>query len=81
MSLQAEIQSLKERVTALEWDRRKTSRGRVNQRAAAAYLSRSREYLRKLHLQSKGPRRGADGTYSYDDLDAFAAAGDDSSCA
>jgi hypothetical protein len=85
MSLQAEIQSLKERVTALEWDRQRTARGRVNQRGAADYLGKSREYLRKLHLQGKGPRRGVDGSYSYDDLDAFAAAGisagDDNSCA
>jgi hypothetical protein len=72
LSLQAEIQSLKERVAALEWERRKTNRGRVNQRGAAAYLGRSREYLPRLHLQGQGPRRGADGTYSYDDLDAFA---------
>ena len=72
MSLQAEIENLKERVTRLEGDRQKTNRGRVNQRGAADYLGRSREYLRRLHLLGKGPRRGADGTYSYDDLDAFA---------
>jgi hypothetical protein len=72
MSLQAEIESLKVRVAALEGDRQKTNRGRVNQRGAADYLGRSREYLRRLHLQGKGPRRGADGSYSYDDLDAFA---------
>jgi hypothetical protein len=71
VSLQSEIANLKERVAALEWERRKTNRGRVNQRGAAQYLGRSREYLRRLHLRGKGPRRGTDGSYSYDDLDAF----------
>jgi hypothetical protein len=68
-SIQSEIAALRERVQRLE---RKTTRGRVNQRAAAQYLGRSREFLRQLHLAGKGPRRGADGSYSYDDLDAFA---------
>jgi hypothetical protein len=68
-SIQSEIAALRERVQRLE---RKTTRGRVNQRAAAQYLGRSREYLRTLHLRGAGPRRGADGLYSYDDLDAFA---------
>jgi hypothetical protein len=76
MSLQAEIQSLKERVAALEWERRKTGRGRTNQRGAADYLGRSREWLRQLHLRGEGPRRGVDGSYSFDDLDAFIEGGD-----
>ena len=39
--------------------------------AAAQYLGKSREWLRKLHLAGVGPHRAPDGTYSYDDLDAF----------
>jgi hypothetical protein len=74
MSLQSEIDSLKERVARLEGNRR-TNRGRTNQRGAADYLSRSREWLRQLHLRGEGPKRGADGSYSYDDLDAFAESG------
>jgi hypothetical protein len=38
---------------------------------AATYLGKSREWLRKLHLRGEGPYRASDGTYSYDDLDAF----------
>jgi|RhiMetdeSRZDD1v2_1073273.scaffolds.fasta_scaffold2427406_2 hypothetical protein len=68
-TVQAEIADLRERVQRLE---RKSTRGRVNQRLAAQYLGRSREFLRQLHLRGEGPRRGADGSYSYDDLDAFA---------
>jgi hypothetical protein len=74
MSLQSEIDSLKERVKRLEGNRR-TNRGRTNQRGAANYLGRSREWLRQLHLRGEGPRRGADSFYSYDDLDAFAESG------
>ena len=73
--LQAEIADLKERVTRLESDARRTNRGRTNQSGAAHYLGRSREFLRQLHLRGEGPRRGADGSYSYDDLDAFAESG------
>jgi hypothetical protein len=72
MSVQAQIDNLQERVARLEGTDRKTTRGRVNQRGAADYLGRSREYLRQLHLRGEGPVRAADGTYSYDDLDAFA---------
>ena len=71
MSLQSEITELRERVSRLEGARR-TNRGRTNQRGAADYLGRSREYLRQLHLRGEGPRRGSDGSYSYDDLDRFA---------
>jgi hypothetical protein len=71
MSLQAVIADLKERVARLERVRR-TNRGRTNQRGAADYLGRSREWLRQQHLRGTGPRRAADGSYSYDDLDAYA---------
>jgi hypothetical protein len=61
-----------------EWLRRlleesagRTRRGRTNMLGAARYLGKSREWLRRLHLRGEGPRRAPDGTYSYDDLDAF----------
>jgi len=63
------LNDLRTRVQRLE---RKSNRGHTNQRGAAAYLGRSREYLRVLHLHGNGPRRAADGSYSFDDLDAFA---------
>jgi hypothetical protein len=71
MSLQEAIADLRERVARLEIKQR-SSRGRVNQRRAADYLGKSREWLRLKHTQGKGPHRGADGTYSLDDLDAYA---------
>jgi hypothetical protein len=49
----------------------RTRRGRVNQRRAAEYLGRSREWLRQRHLRGEGPHRAADGTYSFDDLDSY----------
>ena len=72
MNLHSEIEALKARVARLEGAR--TNRGRVNQRGAADYLGKSREWLRQRHLRGGGPRRGADGTYSLDDLEAFAEA-------
>jgi hypothetical protein len=69
------IFDLLERVKKLEQSAGRSKRGRVNQRLAAAYLGRSREWLRKLHLDGKGPPRAADGTYTYDDLDAFSEKG------
>lgn len=70
--IQTALNELHERLTRLERIHTKTNRGRTNQRGAAQYLGRSREYLRTLHLRGEGPRRGADGSYSFDDLDAFA---------
>jgi hypothetical protein len=72
MPVQAQIDDLKERVERLESASRKTTRGRTNQRGAADYLGKSREWLRQRHLDGKGPHRGTDGSYSYDDLDTFA---------
>ena len=66
------IDDLCKRGKRLEEGASRTRRGRVNQRGAADYLGRSREWLRKLELRGEGPRRAPDGTYSYDDLDAFA---------
>ena len=65
------IFDLCERVKRLEESAGRTKRGRTNQRGAAQYLGKSREWLRKLHLRGEGPHRAPDGTYSYDDLDAF----------
>ena len=70
-NLQFEIEELKARIARLEGDRIRTHRGRTNQAGAARYLSKSREWLRLRHLRGEGPRRAADGSYSYDDLDAF----------
>ena len=72
LELVSAIAELRERVRRLERLRTRSSRGRVNQRRAAEYLGRSREFLRQLHLRGTGPRRAPDGLYSYDDLDAFA---------
>jgi len=72
LEVQFELTRLRERVEQLERRHARTNRGRTNQRGAAQYLGRSREYLRQLHLRGEGPRRAADGSYSYDDLDAFA---------
>lgn len=69
--IQSELSDLRERVKRLESCQTRTNRGRTNQRGAADYLGKSREYLRQLHLRGKGPRRAADGTYAFDDLDAF----------
>jgi hypothetical protein len=69
--IQSELHDLRERVKRLESIHTKTSRGRCNQRGAADYLGKSREWLRQLHLRGEGPRRAADGSYSFDDLDAF----------
>ena len=80
MFIHMDVSTLEARLAALEEAlQRRESRGRhkgyTNQRGAAEYLGCSREYLRILHLQGKGPRRTPDGKYSYDDLDAFALRG------
>lgn len=72
MSMQAEIAELRSRLDRLERREARSNRGRCNQRKAAEYLGRSREWLRQQHLLGKGPRRGSDGSYAFDDLDAFA---------
>jgi hypothetical protein len=70
--IQSELHDLRERVKRLESIHTKTNRGRTNQRGAASYLSKSREWLRQQHLRGEGPHRAADGSYSFDDLDSFA---------
>lgn len=71
MSIQSQLDALHERVARLESARRRTARGHVNQRRAAAYLGKSREWLRQRERRGDGPRRNADGTYSLDSLDAY----------
>jgi hypothetical protein len=71
---QSAIHDLRERVKRLEVTSGRTKRGRTNQRGAAEYLGKSREWLRQMHLRGKGPHRAPDGSYSFDDLDAFAEA-------
>src|SRR5262245_53917608 len=78
--VQSEIDDLRERVKRLEESADRTRRGRTNQRGAAQYLGKSREWLRQLHLRGEGPRRAADGTYSFDDLDNFAERGPATVC-
>jgi hypothetical protein len=69
--IQSMFDDLRERVKRLESAQTKSTRGRCNQRRAADYIGKSREYLRKLALRGEGPRRGEDGLYAYDDLDRF----------
>jgi hypothetical protein len=71
MDLQSEIADLRRRLERLERAPHKSTRGSTSQAGAAAYLGRSREWLRLLNARGEGPRRGPDGRYSYDDLDAF----------
>jgi hypothetical protein len=70
-NVNSEIKDLRDRVERLEREARRTTRGSTNQRGAAEYLHKSREYLRQLHLRGQGPLRNPDGTYSYDNLDLF----------
>jgi hypothetical protein len=71
----SEIRDLRERVQRLERASRRTTRGSTNQKGAAEYLNRSREWLRQRHARGEGPLRGADGNYTYDDLDAYRESG------
>jgi hypothetical protein len=70
--IQSVLADLRERVTRLESERRRTIRGHASQRRAAEYLGKSREWLRQRERRGDGPHRNPDGTYSYDSLDAFA---------
>ncbi len=71
MDLHSQIEDLEKRVALLERAPHRTTRGHCTQRRAADYIGCSREHLRQLHLRGEGPKRNADGTYSYDNLDAF----------
>jgi hypothetical protein len=70
-NVNSEIKDLRDRVERLERDKRRTTRGSTNQKGAAAYIGKSREYLRQLERRGEGPPRNPDGTYSYDNLDRF----------
>jgi hypothetical protein len=74
-SIQSQLTALCERVERLENDRARTKRGHVNQRRAAEYLGKSREWLRQHERRGDGPRRNSDNTYSLDELDRFKEAG------
>jgi hypothetical protein len=66
------LADIKERLVRLESGIHRTARGRVNQRRAAEYLGKSREWIRLRHRNGSGPPRAADGSYSLDDLDEYA---------
>jgi hypothetical protein len=65
----ARLNDLCVRVERLE--KKPTKRGHCNQREAAAYLGRSREWLRQRERRGDGPQRNSDGTYNYDNLDLY----------
>jgi hypothetical protein len=71
VEIHAVLNDLCQRVSRLEKDRVRTKRGHTNQIGAASYLGKSREWLRQRERRGDGPRRNPDGSYSYDDLDAF----------
>jgi hypothetical protein len=65
------IRDLCARVEKLEQSTARTRRGNTNQRGAADYLGRSREWLRQRERRGDGPLRNPDGTYNFDNLDDF----------
>jgi hypothetical protein len=69
-SLQAAIADLTKRLERLERAPDRTRRGWANQREAAEYVGRSREYLRQRARDGTGPPC-SDGKYHYDDLDRW----------
>jgi hypothetical protein len=67
-------QKLEKRITELEEAVRRLqsrNRGYLTQSAAAAYIGRSKEYLRERHASGNGPARMPNGMYRYADLDAW----------
>ena len=71
LEIQSQLARLNQRVEQLERQHARTTRGHLNQRRAADYISKSREYLRQRALHGDGPRRNPDGTYPIDGLDKF----------
>jgi hypothetical protein len=73
MALESEINDLRERVERLE--RKGGPRGFLNQKQAAAYLSRSDEWIRLEHAAGRGPKRHRLGSrgwrYAIADLDRY----------
>jgi|EndMetStandDraft_2_1072991.scaffolds.fasta_scaffold822129_1 hypothetical protein len=72
------LNDLRQRVERLE--RATSGRGFLNQKQAAAYMSRSDEWLRLEHAAGRGPKRHRLGTrgwrYAIADLDAYLLEGD-----
>jgi hypothetical protein len=70
----SEIDDLRKRLRRLEAATARP-RGWTGMAGAAAYINRSREWLRREHLAGRGPKRRRRGTrgwdYSYADLDAY----------
>jgi hypothetical protein len=76
--IQSLIDDLRERLTRLEQSKHQP-RGRTNLAGAARYLNISDETLRQRHNRGEGPKRVRNGrhwSYTYDDLDAYAAGAD-----
>jgi len=71
---QSKIDDLQARLRKLEKAAARP-RGWTNMAGAAAYLNRSREWLRREHAAGRGPKRRRRGTrgwdYSYVDLDSY----------
>jgi hypothetical protein len=74
-NLSSEVKNLRQRVERLERHSRKTTRGSVGLTKAAAYLGKSREWLRLRNARGEGPQRNPDGSYSYDSLDLYQESG------
>ncbi len=71
-----DVSALERRLSLLEEAlRRKESprrrKGYTNQAGAAAYIGRSREWLRVHRHRGDGPPCNPDGSYSYEILDAY----------
>jgi hypothetical protein len=65
------LTALQKRIVTFQRKREQQPQRYCNQKCAAKYIGRSREYLRLLHLRGGGPRRMPNGFYAYDDLDAW----------
>ncbi len=69
-----DIAALEARLSALETALRrqpKHRKGYTNQAGAAAYIGRSRDWMRVHRLRGDGPPCMPDGSYSFEDLDAY----------
>jgi hypothetical protein len=74
------LNDMRQRLRRLE-EKTSPRRGSLNQRQAAEYLNRSNEWLRREHAAGRGPKRRRRGTryweYRLEDLEAYAATGED----
>jgi hypothetical protein len=74
---ETEIADLRARLARLERAANKGQR-HFNQTQAARHLNRSQEWLRRLHIEKRGPkhsRRGRFYDYRLEDLEAFTSEG------